>query len=180
MKVFALIGSMGTGKTTVYNALIKKGFVGIKECTTRPMRLGEENSNQYIFVDDWVYDLAVSQKRIIGQSSFLVSSGKLYRYGFHLNSLPIDTENNCVVQANYQSLQDLKSFYGKDLYVVKLVRDEEAIIKSAMKRGDDESEIARRIKKDFKIYNDINGDYCLDNLTIQECVSEIEKIGRCD
>lgn len=178
MKVFALIGSMGTGKTTVYNSLIEKGFVAIKECTTRPMRLGEENSNQYIFVDDWVYDLAVSQKRIIGTSSFLVSSGKLYRYGFHLNSLPIDIENNCVVQANYQSLEDLKSFYGKDLVVVKLVREQEAIIKSAIKRGDDKDEIARRIEKDFKIYNEIEADYCLDNLTIQECVSLIEQIGR--
>lgn len=178
MKVFALLGSMGTGKTTIYNTLIKKGFVAIKESTTRPMRLGEESSNQYIFIDDSVYDLADSQDMIIGKSSFVVSSGKLYRYGFHLNSLPIDIENNCVVQLNYQSLQDLKKFYGKDLIVIKLVRDKQDIIKSMMKRGDDESEVKRRLEKDLEIYNSIESDYTLSNLSIKDCLSLIDKIGR--
>lgn len=178
MLVFALLGSMGTGKTSIYNSLIKQGFIGIKETTTRPMRSGEECSNQYIFVDNQLFDLSCRQKLMIGQSSFTVADGQVYKYGFHINSLPIDIENNCVVQVNYQSLQDLKDFYGNDLITIKLVRDEQDIIASVRKRGDNASEIKRRIEKDFSLYSSIPTDYTFNNLTIEECLSSINKIRR--
>lgn len=166
MNVFALIGPMGTGKTTLYNKLIERGLVGIKEMTTRPMRLGEENSNQYIFVDDETFKEDFRDKQVIGASSFIVSSGDVYKYGFNVHSLPIDCEEDCVVQANYQNINDLKEFYGKDLIVIKLSRDVEDIIKSVSERGDDLSEIKRRLKKDISIYENVKADYTLSNLDI--------------
>lgn len=176
MRVFALLGTMGTGKTTIYNKLIEKGFVGIKEMTTRPIRLGEQNNQQYIFVTDDEYKKHFQQKLVIASSSFIISSGDVYKYGFNVYSLPIDIEQDCVVQANYQNITDLKEFYGDRLVSIKLERKEDSIMQSVNKRGDNTDEILRRLRKDVNIYKNVKTDYIFNEMEIDECVCLINKM----
>lgn len=52
MTILCIIGPSGSGKTTLAEALVPAGINTIRSYTTRPMRPGEQNGRDHIFIDD--------------------------------------------------------------------------------------------------------------------------------
>jgi len=64
-KLIFVSGLTGAGKTTLIEAALKriKNIEPLLTYTTRPMRLDEEHSHEYLFVNDKEYELAKSKSR---------------------------------------------------------------------------------------------------------------------
>lgn len=52
MTIICLIGPSGSGKTTLAEALVPTGIDTIRSYTTRPMRPGEQNGREHIFISE--------------------------------------------------------------------------------------------------------------------------------
>lgn len=177
MKIIALIGMTCSGKTTVYNKLINEhNFKPIKETTCRPKRSSDADSQQYNFIDYNSYMNLKQEGKIIAISQFQVADGGIYRYGYSsdiLNSL--EQGQTYILQANHQSLPQLKELFGDKLIDVKIYRDKNEVFKTLIdtKRGDSVYELLDRVKRDETHYKSIKTKICIHNENIEDTINTI-------
>lgn len=58
-KIFCIMGKSSSGKDTIYKNLLEREELGMKRIvlyTTRPVRAGEKNGEEYFFVDQEKYE----------------------------------------------------------------------------------------------------------------------------
>ncbi len=81
-RIFVLMGKSSCGKDSIYKELRKRDgdkFRTITPYTTRPMREGEKNGDEYIFTDEKRYGELKAEGRIIEDRSYNTVQG-LWRY----------------------------------------------------------------------------------------------------
>ena len=71
-KIIAIIGEAGSGKDTVLNKLIEANpnLHKIISCTTRPIREGEVDGVDYIFLDNYYFSLKIMGGEMLEATSF--------------------------------------------------------------------------------------------------------------
>ena len=74
-----IMGRAGTGKTSLVNELVSRGYEKIKTCTTRPIRVGEEEGVEYHFTDEEGFQALQSAGKIIEERAYHTFHG-LWRY----------------------------------------------------------------------------------------------------
>lgn len=136
MTIICLIGASGSGKTTLAEALVPTGIDTIRSYTTRPMRPGEKNGREHIFIGEAEAHHLLSTRRPMAYTSF---GG--YRY-FALWEQAINCPDITYVidEAGYHALlyqsielhDELKNAYGIhldhiDLLPIRIERSEEAL-----------------------------------------------------
>ena len=174
MKVIAIVGSTGVGKTTVIKELIKKhNFKPIIETTCRPKRQGEQQGLQYNFISEQQFESEVEEGNLIGVSEFTISTNDVYKYGFSKHMLNNLKEGVYVIQANYQNLMFFKQFFGDNLIDIKLIRNKSAILESVKTRGDSIDEIINRISRDEIHYKYVKTHCTICNENISKTINTI-------
>ena len=76
MTILCIIGPSGSGKTTLAEALVPTGIDTIRSYTTRPMRPGEKQGREHIFIDEHEARRLLSTQRPLAYTLF----GDYYRY----------------------------------------------------------------------------------------------------
>lgn len=140
MTILCLIGPSGSGKTTLAEALVPTGIDTIRSYTTRPMRPGEQNGREHIFIDEQDAHRLLTTRRPMAYTLF---GG--YRYFALWEQLGLITGNSRSVsyvidEAGYHALfvkglslqNELKRDYHIELPTIKLLnirieRSEEAL-----------------------------------------------------
>ena len=111
-KMVYLMGKSSTGKDTVYKQLLKNPFLQLKKIvpyTTRPIRAGETEGEEYFFTDERGFENLKAQGKVIEDRAYHTYHG-LWRY-FTVDDGNIDLENN-----NYSISDYYIMFPGENIF----------------------------------------------------------------
>jgi Guanylate kinase len=172
--MIAIIGESGSGKTTILNELVKRGFEQAINHTTRLRRENEKENSEYKFMTKREFNILWEENKLLQKAEF----GNEY-YGISVDSLKgnvacilnvdaiIDVKEK-VKELGLESLK-LKTFYIK---VPQEIRR-----KRMLMRGESEEWLEKREKLDKQQFVDSEKivDYIVENIDLQKAVNDIIK-----
>lgn len=170
-----LIGESGSGKTTILNKLVEKGFEKAVNHTTRKPRENEKQASEYKFLSKEEFNKMWDNGELLQRADF----NNEY-YGISTSSL----KDNVACISIADSVKDIKN-RAKELNIdnVKIqtvyvhVNEQERI--SRMKaRGDSEESIQKRLEIDREKFIKAKevSDYVVENIDLDKTVDEIIKL----
>lgn len=137
MKTFYIMGRSGVGKDTVVKELMKKmkeEKQNIKEIviyTTRPMREGETNGKEYIFISDKEFEKMRDSGQFIESRDYHTERG-IWKYGTKIDALDSNEDYLLIgTPAAYQKIQE-KGI--KNIYPILIEADESYLMNRVMGR----------------------------------------------
>ena len=187
-KMVYLMGKSSTGKDTVYKQLLKNPFLQLKKIvpyTTRPIRAGETEGEEYFFTDERGFENLKAQGKVIEDRAYHTYHG-LWRY-FTVDDGNIDLENNnYIIIVTLESYLKTREYFGKAkvlpilLEVDDGVRLQRALDRERRQENPKYEELCRRYLADAEDFSeekikkaDITLRFSNDNL--EKCPSEIEE-----
>ena len=177
-----LIGKSGTGKSTIAKMLRDRGYNIIVTTTTRPQRDGEENGVDYYFVDNKSFTNYLEGGLFAEHREYHTAHGIWY-YG-SLKADYIYSDLTDVIILTPDGVKNAKELIEKNKDKILTILIESPIEdrrKGLNARGDDVSEVIRRIeadKRDFDGAEDV-ADIVSENKydsSLEEIVSNIDSI----
>ena len=186
-RLYILVGPICGGKSTMQQDLKDKGVLPLPSITDRPRRYGEA-WDAYQFVRKGDVDKLPSLE-VMCRRTFTVQSGERYTYAFRTSVL-IESlvyggpDSYSAVIDGYGALE-LINFcqeYGVTYIVIEVTAPTLTLIKRARKRGDDISEVIRRLEDDEEGFDKLRNEHGM-NLTVQtpdpeELTEAIERVNR--
>lgn len=186
-KMVYLMGKSSTGKDTVYKRLLEKGeleLATIVPYTTRPIRAGEEQGEEYFFTDEDGYRILEAQGKVIEARAYHTYHG-LWRY-FTVDDGNIDLKNhNYIIIGTLESYVKTAQYFGSDKVIPVLlevddgVRLQRALDRERRQEEPKYQELCRRFLADAEDFSEekqaeagIHQKFSNDNL--EKCLSEIE------
>lgn len=186
-KMIYLLGKSSTGKDTVYKQLLGNESLHLKKIvpyTTRPIRVGETDGDEYFFTDDKGFQELKAQGKVIEDRAYHTYHG-LWRY-FTVDDGNIDLENNdYIIIGTLESFVKTREYFGKDKVLpVLLTVDDGVRLQRALdrERGQENpryQELCRRYLADEEDFSEekmkeagISLKFSNENL--EKCLLEIE------
>ena len=161
-KIFYIMGKSASGKDSIYRKMLEREELHLQKMvlyTTRPIRKGEVEGNEYFFVDDEVLKRLESAGKVIESRSYDTVRG-VWTY-FTADDGNIDLDNgNYISIGTLESYQKLADYYGKDsicpIYIE--VEDGERLKRAIKREGKQEKpvyeEVCRRFLADSKDFSE--------------------------
>lgn len=182
------MGKSATGKDTIYKRLLQNSELGLKRIvsyTTRPIREGEKEGEEYHFTDVKNLELLKQQGKIIECRSYDTIHG-IWNY-FMVKDNQIDlTQNDYLVIGTLESYLKIKDYFGEDHVVPIYIELEDgerltrALDREKIQSKPKYEELCRRFLADCQDFSDeklkeagIHRFYV--NNDLENCLSEIEK-----
>lgn len=184
--IFYLMGKSATGKDTIYHRLIHDlpELRRVVLYTTRPMRNGEVNGEDYCFVTDGELDELRKSGRVIESRTYQTAAGP-WSYATVKSEGFMPEKWHYLMIGTLESYEALQNYFGRDklapLYIA--VEDRERLRRSADRESAQErpdyKEVCRRYLAD-------EADFAPDRLSaagiekvffnreLETCVKEIE------
>lgn len=187
-KMVYLMGKSSTGKDTVYKQLLKNPFLQLKKIvpyTTRPIRVGETEGEEYFFTDERGFENLKAQGKVIEDRAYHTYHG-LWRY-FTVDDGNIDLENNnYIIIGTLESYLKTREYFGKAkvlpilLEVDDGVRLQRALDRERRQENPKYEELCRRYLADAEDFSEEKikkADITLrfSNENLEKCLSEIEE-----
>ena len=187
-KIFCIMGKSATGKDTIYKRLLQNSELGLKRIvsyTTRPIREGEKEGEEYHFTDVKNLELLKEQGKIIECRSYDTIHG-IWNY-FMVKDNQIDlTQNDYLVIGTLESYLKIKDYFGKEQVVPIYIELEDGErLARALEREKTQSrpkyeELCRRFLADCQDFSDeklkeAGIHRCYVNNDLDNCSSDIEK-----
>lgn len=186
-KMVYLMGKSSTGKDTVYKRLLEKEELKLETIvpyTTRPIRAGEEQGEEYFFTDEDGYRMLEAQGKVIEARAYHTYHG-LWRY-FTVDDGNIDLKNhNYIIIGTLESYVKTAQYFGREKVVPVLlevddgVRLQRALDRERRQEEPKYQELCRRFLADAEDFSEekqeeagITQKFSNDNL--EKCLSEIE------
>lgn len=147
--IFVLAGPTLSGKTTLLDYIVQlKKAEKVVTITTRPMRPGEVDGIDYMFIANEQFLAMRNAGEIIASRSYVVEGGAVWYYGIEAASL--DEYKNPIVITDLEGIKDLMNEFGaKNVYVFSLEIQEETQMKRLEKRAEaNRGEQLRRVYAD--------------------------------
>lgn len=156
--IFVLLGKSSTGKDTLLRNLlrdedVKKICGGLKPLTshtTRPMRTGEVQHEDYHFIDPYVFESMKNNNQFIETTSYEIKTeNRVYNYGLSKKEVN-DTEFAIVILNPYGLAEFLKSEYAPNVVSILIDRDLRECCMSYLQRDKNANPyaLAERILRD--------------------------------
>lgn len=156
-KKIIIIGKAASGKDFLQKQLVERGWIPLRQYTTRPIRPTEDGS-EYHFVSDEEFDS-------ISNNLMSVQSFNGWKYGFDINEA-LNSDVMIFSPANFFSINFSSDIRCRDLYqnsiIVYLDIDEDTRRERLSKRyigGKEDDSLERRLqadKKDFEYFDNID------------------------
>ena len=144
--IIILCGGMGCGKDFIRKGIVGMwGFKNLVTYTTRPMRDGEQNGEEYWFINKEEFFNKVNSGEIIEYREYKVANGEIWYYG---SSKVPNINNNYVGILDLTGAKKFQDVYGDNVKIVEVLCNTETRMERAIKRNDNINEIIRRIKQD--------------------------------
>lgn len=144
--MIVLCGKSGSGKNSTQDTLVNRGMERIITYTTRPMRPGEIDGVTYHFISEEEFLQKRESGFFLESTSYFPASGGEWFYGTNAD----DFRLNGVLILNPSGVKaltpELREKY--EIIVIYLNCPEDMLRKRLINRGDDPSEVDRRLKAD--------------------------------
>lgn len=187
-KMIYLMGKSSTGKDTVYRKLLSWKEMNLKRIvpyTTRPIRIGEKEGNEYHFTDEIEYKRLEEQGVIIEARAYHTYHG-LWRY-FTVDDGKIDlSKENYLMIGTLESYVNTAEYFGKDKVLPVLlelddgIRLQRALNRERKQKNPRYQELCRRYLADAEDFSEekiekagIPERFSNDNL--EKCIAEIKE-----
>ena len=187
-KMIYLMGKSSTGKDTVYRKLLSWKEMNLKRIvpyTTRPIRIGEKEGNEYHFADETEYERLEAQGVIIEARAYHTYHG-LWRY-FTVDDGKIDlNKEDYLMIGTLESYVNTANYFGKDKVLPVLlelddgIRLQRALNRERKQENPRYQELCRRYLADAEDFSEekikeagIRGRFSNENL--EKCIAEIKK-----
>lgn len=153
-KIVVLYGKSASGKDTILQELLKKGFQPIISHTTRPMREGEVDGKDYYFISTKEFLKEFVEDNFIETRSYdtlLNGVKETWHYGVHKDSIK-ESDKDYITILDMQGLKEFIGYFGEDKIIpIGILASDETRKYRASKRGSFcETEWDRRLKADDK------------------------------
>ena len=187
-KMVYLMGKSSTGKDTVYKQLLKSPSLKLKKIvpyTTRPIRAGETEGEEYFFTDEKGFENLKAQGRVIEDRAYHTYHG-LWRY-FTVDDGNIVLEHNdYIIIGTLESFIKTRDYFGSDkvlpilLEVDDGVRLQRALDRERAQENPKYQELCRRYLADEEDFStekirEAGIDLKFSNDNLEKCLSEIEE-----
>ena len=99
-RIFCIMGKSSTGKDTIYKALLKDDALDLHRIipyTTRPIRQGEQDGQEYFFVDETAVKQYQEENRIIEMRTYDTCFGPWRYFTVNDNRIDLDNQNYLVI-----------------------------------------------------------------------------------
>ena len=136
-RLFYMIGKSSTGKDTIYREVISRSDLDLNPLvmyTTRPIRKGETDGNEYHFVDENVLKELEKEGRVIEKRAYHTIHG-IWTY------FTVDDEHADLNRKDYlaigtlESYAQIRNYYGEKLVVPVYIQVEDGLrLERALKR----------------------------------------------
>lgn len=161
MKIIALIGKSGSGKTTIAKDISRITKIPlIVSCTTRPIREKETNGIEYHFINNKQFRGMVNDNELIAKD-FVVARN--WHYGYKKSD--ILKHKQCIVVVTPKGYEELKNTYGNNVIGIYLNVDDKTLLLRNLNRENnpDCTEVCRRFIADKKDFEGFMCEYIIDN-----------------
>lgn len=136
-KIFYILGKSGTGKDTIYKRICSEYADGIEKIvpyTTRPIRSGETEGNEYHFVDETGFEELKRDGRIIEDRAYNTIHG-LWRYFTVWDDKAAESDTDYIMIGVLESYVSIKNHLGSDkLIPIYIELDDGVRLKRALDR----------------------------------------------
>lgn len=143
-----LSGKTCSGKTTILKELIKGDcYKKLITYTTRDMRPGEKQDIDYHFITEEEFLQKVSENFFVEYQYYETVDGRKY-YGSSYQDV-LAADNKTIAILTPDGIRDIKKNTDKEMFVIYINSNNQAIEKRLRKRGDSKKEADRRMDADY-------------------------------
>jgi len=149
--LLVLSGYSATGKDTYQNKLLKENpkLKRALSATTRPIRPGEKNEVEYLFVTPENYKVLRNKNMILSERKYnTIENGKnaVWHYGLLKKDF---SAHNYITILDHEGARRVRDLLGKDIVkIVYMKAKDKELFKRSKLRQDEEIEFARRLADD--------------------------------
>ena len=172
-KIFCIQGMSGVGKDTLVNLVSKKlNIPTLVSHTTRPIREGEVRDKTYYFVNEVFFEH--QHDNFLELREYKVWNGDTWFYG--VQKVELENRPYSLFIVDRQGYEDLEEKIGDKLISIMITVDKEELLKRLNLRGDNQSEISRRLEDDIKRFEGFKPDYTVVNNDLMKAAKQLEEI----
>ena len=187
-KIFCLMGKSSTGKDTIYKRLIENKVLNLRTIvsyTTRPIRAGEVEGQEYFFVNEERLKELEDAGKVIELRAYDTYYG-VWKY-FTVEDEQMDLENeNYLIIGTLESFKKTKEYFGEEKVVPILitlddgVRLQRALDREKLQENPKYEEMCRRFLADAVDFSlEKQGEVCIqksfENNDLESCLKQIEE-----
>jgi guanylate kinase len=185
-KIFYIMGKSSSGKDTIYNKLINDKELQLKTITgytTRPMRDGETNGQEYFFVTEEELEKMENSGKVIEKRGYNTVYGMWYYFTADDGSVDI-CNNNYILIGTLESYEKVRAYYGNDIVVPIYinVEDGERLLRAVKREKNQKQpkyeELCRRFLADAKDFSEeklkeLNITKYYENIDLEMCYNKV-------
>lgn len=115
-KIFYLMGKSSSGKDSVYKELLSDEALGLKKIvlyTTRPIRVGEKNGEEYFFVEVETLNRLEADGKVIERRSYDTIHGIWHYFTVCDEQIHLEKHDYLVI-GTLESYRSCKNYFGAD------------------------------------------------------------------
>lgn len=185
-KIFYIMGKSASGKDKIYKALLEDRQLNLHRLvlyTTRPIRSGEVNGNEYFFVDNSKFLEMKNSGKVIEYRSYQTVQGEWIYFTGDDGQIDLDKWNYLGI-GTLESLKKLQFYFGKEkicpIYIQ--VEDGERLSRALRRESKQDvpqyAEMCRRFLADCEDFSEekiiASGvEKRFENIDLQTCIQEI-------
>lgn len=188
MRIVYLLGKSASGKDTVYGLLRREEDLGLKTVTlytTRPMRDGEKEGEQYHFITDEQADLLEREGRLIEERTYQTVYGP-WKY-LTVEDGQFEKNENYLMIGTLESYRKTREYFGREamlpvyLEVEDGLRLERAMARERTQKIPKYAEMCRRFLADEADFTEeklreAGIDRRFDNTELSRCMEQIREV----
>ncbi len=127
-KIIYIMGKSSSGKDTIFKKLLGDVTLSLKTIvsyTTRPIRKGEKNGEEYFFTDEEGFQRLKSEGKVIEDRCYQTVHGP-WRY-FTVDDGQINDTDNCITIGTIESYSKICDYYGKEKLIPVLIELDDGV-----------------------------------------------------
>ena len=197
-KIVYLMGKSSTGKDTIFKRLLEDGELKLKNIvpyTTRPLRGGEKDGEEYFFTDEEGFQKLKEQGKVIEDRSYDTFHG-LWRY-FTVDDGQVQLQSqDYIMIGTLEAYKKLREYFGEDRMIPVMIELDDGIrLQRALNREQTQEapryeEMCRRFLADSADFaeekvRDAGIGRRFDNVDLESCLEKIrayvaEELDKCE
>ena len=187
-KIFCIMGKSSSGKDTIYKRLLADETLGLKRIvtyTTRPIRKGEKDGEEYYFIGEEDVERLSKEGKIVELRAYDTVHG-IWKYMTVADENINLAANNYVIIGTPESYSGCLKFFGQSIMVPILitvddgVRLERALRRERKQENPKYEEMCRRFLADARDFSEerlkeAGIDTRFENVDLEKCYAQIER-----